>query len=325
MRQTMLSRRQTLAALGSLMLAPLQAEAQSLPKVVRLVVPYAAGGGTDILSRHLAEAVALELGSSVIVENKGGGGGNIGAQEVIRSAADGSTLLMGDLALAVNPSLYKKLPFDPSKDLTPVALVAKAPLVLVVPTATGIKTVKDLVAQAKANPGKLTFASAGNGNPPHLAGELFRLATKTDIVHIPYKGVGPALTDLLGGHVTMMFTGISSTKQHIESGKLTALAVTGTQRAPTLPGVPTIDEAGFAAADVSSWWGIYGPAGLPAAIAATYANAIGQALKSPALREKLDSQNIVTSFGKAEALRSMLQSETRKWAEVVRAANLSAD
>lgn len=325
MQHTHYSRRGALAVLSSLALLPLQTRAQPLPKVIRLVVPYAAGGGTDILARRLAEALAAELGTSVLVENKAGAGGNIGAQEVIRSAADGSTLLMGDLALAVNPSLFKKLPFDPLKDLAPVALVGNAPLVLVVPTTTGVKSVKDLVALAKANPGKLTFASAGNGNPPHLAGELFRLTTQTEIVHVPYKGVGPALTDLLGGHVTMMFTGISSTRQHIEGGKLNALAVTGAQRAPTLPGVPTIAEAGFAAANVTSWWAVYGPAGLPVPLGARYATAIERALKSPAVQAKLDDQNIVAAFGSADALRSKLQSETRKWAELVRAASLTAD
>jgi len=325
MNKTRFSRRQTLATLGLLGLHPMWARAQSLPKVIRLVVPYAAGGGTDILSRQVAETLAAELGASVIVENVGGGGGNIGAQEVIRSATDGSTLLMGDLSLAVNPSLYKKLPFDPLKDLSPVALVAKAPLVLIVSASTGIKTVKDLVAYVKANPGKLSFASAGYGNPPHLAGELFRLATQSDIVNVAYKGVGPALTDLLGGRVTMMFTGISSTRQYIENGKLNALAVTGEQRAPTLPEVPTIAEAGFPGINVSSWWGIFGPAKLSTPVRTAYAAAVDRTLKSVPLREKLEGQNIVPSFGGSDTLLSLLQSETLRWADVVRSANLQTN
>lgn len=323
-----LSRRQLLAALGGSALLhgmPAHAQPQSLPKVVRIVVPYAAGGGTDILARQLAEVMSTELGVQLIVENKAGGSTNIGTQDVIRSTPDGSTLLLGDLSLAVNPSLFKKLPFDPQKELTPVALAAKAPLVLVVSSSSGITSIKDLVARARANPGTLTFASAGNGNPPHLAGELFKLTTKTDIVNVPYKGVGPALNDLLGGHVAMMFTGISSTKAHIDAGKLNALAVTGPRRAPTLPGVPTMAEAGFATADVTSWWGVFAPNGVPAPLLAAYSGAIDRALRSPAFIEKLEKQNIYPSFLDAGSLRQMLQTETHKWAEVVRSAQLTAD
>lgn len=305
--------------------ASLPAYSHPVPKQLRIVVPYAPGGGTDILGRQLAEGLAAELGSSIIVENKAGGSGNIGTQAVTKAQADGSTLLLGDLALAVNPSLFKKLPFDPQKDLVPVALVASAPLVLVVHAQSGITSVEDLVARAKANPGTLNFASAGNGNPPHLAGELFSLTTQTRLAHVPYKGVGPALNDLLGGHVTMMFTGISSTKQHIEAGAIRALAVTGSQRAVTLPGVPTMAEVGYASADVTSWWGLFAPAGTPSPVVTAISQAAERALKNPALREKLDKQNILPTFGGAEAMGTKLASETDRWASVIRSAKITAD
>lgn len=308
--------------LGLAVLAPLAHSQSSSAKVMKLVVPYAAGGGTDILGRQLAQVLAAELKTNVIVENRAGAGGNIGASEVVRAAPDGTTLLLGDLALAVNPSLVKKMPFDPLKDLHPVALVATAPLVLVVSKRTAVDTVKDLVAKAKTNPGKLTFASAGNGNPPHMAGELFKLTTGVDIIHVPYKGVGPALNDVLGDQVSMLFTGISSTKAHIDSGRIKALAVTGSKRAPTLPNVPTMREAGFPDVDVTSWWALYAPAGLPSALAESISRATELALKNSDLQEKLSKQNIEPTYGNASTLQQKLRSETEKWAKVMRSANI---
>jgi tripartite-type tricarboxylate transporter receptor subunit TctC len=313
------------AMLTALSAAGMSAYAQAVPKLLRVVVPYAPGGGTDILGRQLAEGVAAELGATVIVENKAGGSGNIGAQAVTRSPADGSTLLLGDLALAVNPSLFKKLPFDPKNDLQPIAMVANAPLVLVVHSQSGITSVDGLVASAKANPGRSTFASAGNGNPPHLAGELFKVTTQTNLEHVAYKGVGPALNDLLGGHVTMMFTGISSTKQHIDSGVLTALAVTGGQRATTLPNVPTMAEVGYPEAGVTSWWGLFAPAGTPKPVIDAISQATERALKNPSLRDKLDKQNIIPTFGGPEVLGAKLANETDRWAKVIRSANITVN
>jgi len=314
------------AGVAVLSLAPFQVNAQpALPKVVKLVVPYAPGGGTDILARHLAEALTSELGATVIVENKAGGSGNIGALEVAGAAADGATLLLGDLALAVNTSIFKKLPFTPTKDFAPIALISTAPLVLVVHKDSGIGSVQELVAKAKASPGKITFASAGSGNPPHLAGELFKVSTQTEIVHVAYKGVGPALNDLLGGHVTMMFTGISSTKQHIDAGSLKALAVTGSQRAATLPNVPTMAEAGYPAADVTSWWGLFAPAATPKAVVTAVAQAAERALKNPNFREKLQKQNIVPAYGGPDVLGAKLAGETHRWAGVIRTARITAD
>lgn len=316
---------QSLAAASLLALTPSTYAQAVSQNIVRLVIPYAAGGGTDILARHFAEALGPELGIRIVVDNKAGGSGNIGALEVKRAAPDGTTLLLGDLAMAVNPSLFKKLPFDPIKDFSPVAMVSTAPLVLVVHKNTGLKTVKDLVQMAKANPGSVTFASAGNGNPPHLAGELFKLTTGADVVHVPYKGVGPGLNDLLGGHVFMMFTGISSTKSHIDSGNLTALAVTGSQRASTLPNVPTITEAGFPAADVTSWWALYAPANTPSKEIDRITRATERALKNPTLLENLAKQNILPSYGNQDVLRTKLRGETDKWAQVIKSAKITAD
>lgn len=310
-------------SLASALLVSPSGQAQiNSAKVVRMIVPYAAGGGTDILARQVAEALGPELGVTVVVENKAGASGNIGAMDVVRAAPDGTTLFMGDLALAVNPSLFKSMPFTPDKDLTPIAMVASAPLVLVVGKNTGFTTVKDLEKQAKEKPGTITFASAGLGNPPHLAGELFKLTTGTDIVHVPYKGVGPALNDLLGGHVSMLFTGISSTKQHIDSGGITALAVTGKQRASTLPNVPTMAEAGYPDVDVTSWWGIFAPANLPAETTAAISAAVERTMQNPDLVKRLASRNIDASYAPSEGMRTKLQTETEKWAKVLRAANI---
>lgn len=300
------------------------AQAQSGP-VIRLVVPYAAGGGTDILARHLAESLSGELKLSVIVDNRPGAGGNLGASAVARAAADGNTLLVGDLALAVNPSLFRKMPFDPLVDLQPIARVASAPLVLVVAASFSGNTVGDLVTQARTHPGRYSFASAGNGNPPHIAGELFRLSTGLDLVHVPYKGVGPALNDLLGGQVTLLFTGISSTRQHIEAGRLKALAVTGSVRAATLPGVPTMAEAGLPEVEVSSWWGLFGPAGLTTEVSRTLAGATQRALGQAALRDRLTGLNIDAGFADAQSMRQTLEAETVRWAKVIRSANITPE
>jgi len=314
-----------LSSLGLAALTP-HTYGQTTPdRVVKLIVPYAAGGGTDILGRQLAQALAPELKASVIVENRAGAGGNIGAAEVVRAVPDGTTLLLGDLALAVNPSLVKKMPFDPLKDLQPVALVATAPLVLVVSKSTAADSVKSLVTQAKAHPGKFTFASAGNGNPPHMAGELFKLTTGTDIIHIPYKGVGPALNDLLGDQVSMLFTGISSTKAHVDSGRIKALAVTSAKRAPTLPNVPTMREAGFPDVDVTSWWALYAPAGLPPSMVESISRAAERALKTEDLQKKLAKQNIEASYGNSVTLQNKLRIETEKWTKVIRSANITPE
>lgn len=305
-----------------LMTGGAQLLAQPAGKIIRIIVPYAAGGGTDILARHLAEALGTELSNTVIVENRAGASGNIGADYVAKAAPDGTTLLLGDLALAVNPSLFKRMPFDPMKDLQPIAGVAVAPLVMVIGPGVTASNVKELVSFAKANPGRLSFASAGNGNPPHIAGELFRTETGTDMIHVPYKGVGPALTDVIGGQVSMLFTGLSSARPQIDAGKIRALAVTGARRAPTLPAVPTMAEAGFPKVDVTSWWGLFASAGTPPEVAKAIASATQKALGQPRLKERLAVQAIDPEFADAASLRAKLKSESERWGRVIRAANI---
>lgn len=315
-----------LKVLGGIFLATLvagtSAYAAELPKTVRLVVPYAPGGGTDILSRHVAEELARELQVSIVVENKPGGGTNIGAADVARSSNDGSVILMGDLAMAVNPALMASMPYSPLKDLTPLAHVASAPLVLVTNKKSGLGSVEALVKQAKEKPDTVAFASAGLGNPPHLAGELFKLVTNTEITHVPYKGVGPALTDLLGGHITMLFTGISSTKQLIDDGSLNALGTTGAQRAATLPNTPTMAEAGYPDVNVTSWWGLYAPAKMNPELVERYSEAVKRVLAKPAMQEKLGKQNINADYGTPDALGQKLKSETERWGAVIKKAGI---
>lgn len=323
-RRRMLQSVSAVLSVAILTLAPLGALAQT-PRITRIVVPYAAGGGTDILARHLAEALSTELGSPVIVENRAGAGGNIGGDFVAKAAPDGTTLLMGDLALAVNPSLFKRMPFDPTKDLQPIVAVGNAPLVLVLNPAVPANNVKELVVLAKSRPGMLSFATAGNGNPPHIAGELFRATTGIDITQIPYRGVGPALTDVLGGQVTMLFTGLSSAQQHIDAGKVRALAVTGPHRARNLPNVPTMAEAGFPKVEVTSWWGLFGPAGIPEEAAARIAAATTKVLRDPRLKGRLSVQSIEAWEGDASTLGKQLQSETNRWRKVITDAKIVAE
>jgi tripartite-type tricarboxylate transporter receptor subunit TctC len=325
------NRRRLLRAAGAVTIvataagSPLASLAQA-PKVTRIIVPYSAGGGTDILARHLAEALATELGSIVIVENRAGAGGNIGGDYVAKAAPDGSMLLMGDLALAVNPSLFKRMPFDPVNDLQPIVGVGNAPLVLVVNPKVPASNVKELVALAKSRPGILSFATAGYGNPPHIAGELFRTTTGVDILQIPYKGVGPALTDVLGGQVSMLFTGLSSAQQHIDARKVHALAVTGPRRARNLPQVPTMAEAGFPKVAVTSWWGLFGPAGMPDAVTSKIAAATAKVLRDPRLKGRLSMQSIEAwEGGDALALGKQLQSETERWRKVITDAKITAE
>jgi len=293
------------------------------PRALRIVVPYAAGGGTDILARHLADALGKELDEPVIVDNRPGAGTNIGADYVAKSAPDGTTLLMGDMALSVNPSLFKHMPYDPERDLQPIATVATAPLVLIVNPRVQAANVKELVALARSAPGAVSFASAGLGSPPHIAGELFRTTIGADMTHVPYKGVGPALNDVIGGQVSMLFTGLSSALQQIRAGKVRALAITGTHRVPGLPDVPTMAEAGFPDIDVTSWWGLFGPKGLPQDQAEKLSAAVKRALGESAVRSRLAALSIDASYSSGAKLGDRLKAETRRWAEVLRKADIA--
>ena len=253
------------AVLGAGLLTHTAAMAQAYPsKPVTIVVPFAAGGTTDILARIVGQALTAELGQSVIVDNRAGAGGNIGGAMAAKAPADGYTLFMGTVGThAINASLYKKMPFDPIKDFAPLTRVANVPNLLVANPAQPYKTVKELIAYAKANPGKVNFGSSGNGSSIHLSGELFKSLAKVDMVHVPYKGSAPAVTDLLGNQIGIMFDNMPSAIQHVRSGKLVPIVVTTAKRSPELPNVPSIAEAGVPGYEATLWFGMFAPAGTP--------------------------------------------------------------
>jgi len=327
------ARRHLLALAAWSAALPWAARAQSAwpSKPVRIVVPFAPGGTTDILARALAPELSRVFGQQFIVDNKPGAGGNVGAAEVAKSPPDGYTLLMGTVGThGINQSLYPKLPYDPIKDFAPITLMAGVPNVLVMnpakATALHIETVPDLIRYAKANPGKLNMASSGNGTSIHLSGELFKTMTGTFMVHFPYKGSGPALLDLIGGTMDLMFDNLPSSLPHIRAGKLKAIAVTSSQRSTALPDVPTIAEAaklpGF---DASSWFGLLAPAGTSPAIVARIQQETAKALATPQLKERLQSQGAIPSGMPPQEFARYIAAETKKWAEVVKASGAKGD
>jgi tripartite-type tricarboxylate transporter receptor subunit TctC len=296
------------------------AQAADFPsKPVTMVVPFAPGGPTDAMARTLAAAVKAPLGQTVVVENKAGAGGNLGAEAVARAERDGHTILFGTSGpLAINVSLYKKISYDPIKSFAPVIQLGHLPNVLVVHPGVPAKTVQELVAYGKANPGKLSYASSGNGASSHLAGVLFNNLAGTDFQHVPYKGTGPALTDLLGGQVAMTFTDVLTALPHIKSGKLRALGVTTRERSQALPEVPTVAEQGIAGFDVSVFFGLVVPAGTPKEAIAKLNSAFATALKQPEVRQQLQAQGLEFASSTApEQLGGFIQSEVGKWRTVV--------
>ena len=307
--------------------APAAAQETAYPtKPVRLVVPFPAGGTTDILARAVAQRLSETWGQQVIVDNRPGAGGNIGSELVAKSAPDGYTLLMGTVGThAINPSLYAKMPYDHVKDFTPVVLVAGVPNVLVVNPSLPVHSVPELITYAKANPGKLNFASSGNGTSIHLSGELFRTMTGVDMTHVPYKGSAPALTDLVGGQVQLMFDNLPSSLQFIKTGKLRALAVTSAARSAALPELPTLAESGLPGFEASSWFGILAPAGTPKDIVAKINAAVGNWLASPEAKEKLAAQGAIAAGGSPDAFVKHIDAETAKWAKVVKASGAHID
>jgi len=302
-------------------------------KPVRIVVPFAAAGTTDILARALAPELQKVFGQPFFVDNKPGAGGNTGAAEVARAGADGHTLLMGTVGThAINVSLYPKLPYDPIRDFVPVTLVAGVPNVLVMNPSNalryGIDSVAALIRYARAKPGKLNMASSGNGTSIHLAGELFKSMTGTFMVHIPYRGSGPALLDLIGGTMDLMFDNLPSALPQIRSGKLTALAVTSATRSAAVPQLPTIEEAGGAALkgfEASSWFGLLAPAGTPVDIVNRLQQETARALASPILKERLLAQGAIPSGNTPAEFARHIGAETAKWARVVKTAGAKID
>jgi tripartite-type tricarboxylate transporter receptor subunit TctC len=295
-------------------------------KPVRLVVPFPAGGTTDILARAVAQKLSEAWGQQVIVDNRPGAGGNIGSDLVAKSKPDGYTLLMGTVGThAINPSLYKNMPYDHVKDFVPVILVAGVPNVLVVNPSLPVHSVPELIAYAKANPGKLNFASSGNGTSIHLSGELFKAMTGVEMTHVPYKGSAPALTDLIGGQVQLMFDNLPSSLPFIKAGKLRALAVTSGARAAALPDLPTLAESGLPGFEASSWFGVLAPAGTPRDIVAKLNGAIAGWLASPEAKEKLLAQGAIAAGGAPEDFARHIGAETSKWAKVVKASGAHID
>jgi tripartite-type tricarboxylate transporter receptor subunit TctC len=304
----------------------LPAQAADFPtKPITLVVPFAPGGPTDAMARTLAAAV--KIGQPVIVENRAGAGGNLGAEAVARAAADGHTVLFGTSGpLAINVSLYKKIGYDPVKSFAPVMQIGHLPNVLVVNPGIPAKNVKELIAYGKANPGKLSYASSGNGASSHLAGVLFNNLAGTDFAHIPYKGTGPALNDLLGGQVAMTFTDVLTALPHIKSGKLRALGVTTKDRSQALPEVPTIAEQGIAGFDVSVFFGLVVPAGTPKDVIDKLNQGFADALKQPEVRKTLLAQGLeLAPSTSPEQLGAFIQTEVPKWRAVVKSSGAEID
>ena len=301
--------------------------AQTYPsKPVRVVVPFAAGGTTDIVTRILAQRMEQIWGQPLIVDNRPGAGGNIGADMVAKSAADGYTLLAGTSAThGANPALYARLPYDARHDFVPVAHIAGVPNVLVVTPASGIRSLDDLIGQARTTPGRLSYGSAGSGTSLHLAGELFRSAARVDLLHVPYKGAAPATTDLLGGQITMMFNTVPVALPLIRSGKLTALAVTSQKRHFALPDVPTFAEQGYKSVESETWVGLFAPAGTARDVVDKLAQALERTLRDKSVVELLRQQGAEPQFMGPDAFSRYVESEIARWGGVVRAAGIKLE
>jgi tripartite-type tricarboxylate transporter receptor subunit TctC len=324
-----MDRRAALKALAAVAcLYAVQAGAQGAypARPIRIIVPFTPGGSSDILARAVGQALHEAWRQPVIIENKPGAGGAIGGEAAAKAVADGYTLFMGHIGtLAVNPTLYPKLPYDPVADFAPVALVAVVPNVLVVHPKVPARTVAELVALAKAKPGELSYSTGGTGSAAHLAMEYFKLLSGTDIVHIPYKGAAPAVTDVIGGQVAMTMTGLPPLLQQIRAGKLRALGVASSTRLAQLPEVPTIAESGVAGFEANQWYGIVAPARTPAAIVEQLSAEIRRSLARPELKKHLEAEGALPSnLGPAE-FRQLIRAEIDRWAKVIRAARIQAD
>ncbi len=312
----------------ALALGPLNAAlAQSYPsKPIRVIVPFPPGGTTDILARALGIHLTKAWGQPVPIENRPGAGGNIGADLVAKSPPDGYTLIMGTVGThAINMSLYSRMPYDTVKDFAPITLVASVPNVLVVHPSMPVKTVRDLIELAKSKPGQINFASSGNGTSIHLAGELFKTMAGVSMVHVPYKGSAPAVADLLGGQVSLMFDNMPSSLPHIKAGKLRGIAVTSARRSPATPELPTIAEAALPGYEASSWFGMLAPAGTPKEIVGKLNHTIVASLQTPEMKERLSSQGAEPVGNTPEEFAAYIQAEIAKWAKVVKASGAKLD
>ncbi len=314
-----------LAALAVLVMVPL-AQAQDYPnKAIRFVVPFAPGGGTDIIGRIIAQALNETLGQPVVVDNRGGAGSTLGTEIVAKSPADGYTILFGNISLAFNATLYTKLRYDTIRDLASISLSAVQPNILVIHPNLPAKNLREFIELARANPGKFNYASAGTGSGTHLAAELLKLQTRIDIVHVPYKGTGPALTDLLGGQINMMVSTFASALPHVKSGRMRALGVTTAKRSPATPDVPTLIEGGVAGYDYSTWYGLLAPARTAKTIIDKLNAANRKVLTREDIKQKLESQGVDPVFNTPAEFTAYLKSETEKWGKVVKATGANAE
>lgn len=315
-----------LVAVGWLCIAH-PALAQNYPaKPIRFVVPFAPGGGVDLIARTIAQKLSDTWGQSVVVDNRGGGGGNTGTDMVAKALPDGYTLLMGYVGnLAINPFLFRKLPYDSLKDFAPIALTATAPNVLVAHPSLPANSVRELVALAKARPGALNYASAGNGTVGHLVAELFKTETGVQITHIPYKGNGPALTDVLGGQVQLLFAAPGAVIQHARAGKLRALAVASPRREPSMSEVATFAEAGFPTIEAYGWYGVLAPAGTPEEIIGRLHTEIVRIMRSPDVKERLATHGYDAVTSTPQQFRELIRTDLAKWEKVVKASGAHVD
>jgi tripartite-type tricarboxylate transporter receptor subunit TctC len=301
-------------------------QAQTYPtKTVRMVVPYPPGGTTDILTRLISQKLTESWSQQVIVDNRSGASGNIGAEAVVRSAGDGYTLLSASTVHTVNPSLYSKLGYDPLKDFTPITLLAQVANILVVHPSLPVTSVKEFIAFAKKRPGELNFSSAGNGSAPHLTAEMFKTMTGVNIVHVPYKGAPPAMADLLAGHVALTFATAPSAVPHVQSGRLRALGVSSAARIPALPAVPTIAEAGVPGYESIGWNGLVGPAGMPQRIVDRLNADVVRILRVPEVSKRLSDLGLEPRTTTAAEFAAFLKAEVVKWAKVVKDAKVKID
>lgn len=329
-----LSRRQfhqTALAAAAAGLAPAWAQAQDVAsypnKPIRMIVPFTPGGSTDILGRTIGQLLSQTWGQSVVIENVPGAGGSIGADKVAKASPDGYTLMMGHIGtLAVTPSLYPKLPYDPIKAFQAVAWVARVPNVLVVHPSVPVKTMKELVAYAKANPGKINYGSGGNGSAAHIATEYLKLQTGTQMQHVPYKGTAPAVTDLVAGQIQLMFTGVPAVISQVKAGQLRALAVSSPRRVKAVPDLPTVAEAlGIKDFEADQWYGIVAPAGTPAALVAKLNKQINDLLASPEISTKLASEGAEPTPNPPEVFAKLIETEIARWRTVIQAGGVKVE
>ena len=322
-----MKRRNLLQAASSLALPSLAFAQDRYPgKAISFICPYSAGGNADQRSRQFGRFMSTALGQPVLVDNKAGAGGNIGTEAIARAKPDGYVIGMGNFApLAVNPTMFKKMNFDPAKDLIPIALIEKGPLILMVPEDSPFKSVKDIIAAARAKPGTLSFASGGLGGSHHLSAEMFKSIAGLNMTHIPYKGGAPATTDLMGHNVDMMFEQMYAAAPSVKAGKLRGLAITSKTRSPLFPDMPTMAEAGVPGFEVQNWQGLIGPAGLPAAIVKQLNETINKGLADPSIREQMLGQGNELGGGTPEQFAAFIKTEAERWGNLVKANDIQPE